>query len=56
VRYPREILQTVRVPVERLRAASPRLDVSHLARLELLGNAPGHAQGAVFVADVMLSE
>lgn len=51
---PLEILTTVRVPLARLRAASPTLDVSQLDAFEVAMPVPDQARGSVWIADVEL--
>jgi hypothetical protein len=53
---PREILTTVRVPIELLVSIEPGLDPGHLTTLELtMPIASGSARGSIWVADLELA-
>lgn len=49
---PLEVLGTVRVPFARLRAVSPTLDLSALARVEVVMPISGSPTGSIWIADV----
>jgi hypothetical protein len=56
VRPPREILQTIRVPAERLAAANPLLDSGRVASVDLVAGTSGDPGGAVMITDVLISQ
>jgi hypothetical protein len=51
----REVLQTVRLPLDEVRALSPELDLGSLGELELETSIAGHESGSVIVTDVELA-
>jgi hypothetical protein len=53
---PLEILTTVRVPLARLREASPALDLARLESFEIAMPVPDQARGSIWVADVELHD
>lgn len=56
VRPAREILQTIRVPAERIAAANPLLDSGRLASLDLVAGTTPDPGGAIVITDVLISQ
>lgn len=51
----REVLQTVRLPLDEVRALSPELDLGALGELEIETSVAGHESGSVILTDVELA-